>query len=380
MPTGTATTYGLTVGTKLNVEDFIYILTPTDVPLLGTYNGFDNVPPGKNVSILGREDVDEIKVEWQEEELIPARSTLATSIADSTATAVVVATGHGIRFQKGHVIKIEDEFMRVSSVATDTLTVTRAFAGTAVAHTVTGATTQVVGVGTALAEGSDPEAARTKDRVMSHNFTEIFGPYAITLSGTENVVAKYGVTNEFDKQSANRLKEMMIEIEQMLMYGVRVNDTSNSWRTAGGFTFYVTTNVDSSTTALTETTLLAQMQASYDNGGVPDLIVTNPTQKRKISAFGSSGVRIAQADNVRGTVVDTYLSDFGTIDVVMSRHVRLQNLFIADKQYWSLGTLRPLEIEALAKTGDSIKAEVVCEKTSKVRLEKRHALFTALAA
>jgi hypothetical protein len=52
------------------------------------------------------------------------------------ATSVIVKTGEGANFSPGHFIKINDEYMEVTAVSTDTLTVTRAANGsTATAHT-----------------------------------------------------------------------------------------------------------------------------------------------------------------------------------------------------------------------------------------------------
>ena len=75
--------------------------------------------------------------------------------------------------------------MRVTGYGTtaDTLTVTRAYAGTATNAGVVG--DQIVGIGSALPEGSDPPSARTRDRSNRFNMTEIFGPYQVQVSESE---------------------------------------------------------------------------------------------------------------------------------------------------------------------------------------------------
>lgn len=377
MPTGTGKTYNFTAGTKLDVEDLVYTLTPTDVPLLGTYNGTDVHPSAEN-AILPKGTADQIKVEWIEEDLLTPRTTLAAT-AVTADTFIVVASGDTLRFSTGDTIRIDAEVLRITGYGstTDSLTVTRAFAATTAAQHSNAAV--VIGVGTALPEGSDPEASRFKDRSKLFNMTEIFGPWAVKVSGTREAIVQYGVTSEFDKQVANRTRELFVGIEQAIIYGVRLDDTSNFWRQMGGLLYYITTNVDSTTTDITqESALLTQLQASYDVGGLVDTLVMGSTQKRKVSSYSSSAVRFTRSERIRGQVVDVYESDFGVCDMVLDRFVRKADLIGIEKQFISVETLRPAMVEMLAKTGDSINAQILCEKTLKVRNEKRHMRFSAL--
>lgn len=371
MPTGMMTSYDLATGVQLEVEDLIYVLSPFDVPLLGA-NGAD----GRTV--LSQDSVYEKKVEWLDETLLTPRTTLGATYVTADGY-ITVAAGERERFQTGDVIVTRAEYMRITGYGTtaDTLTVTRAYAGTATNAGVIG--DQIVGVGSALPEGTDPPSPRTRDRSNRFNYTEIFGPYQVQVSETENVVRKYGLPmSEFDYQIGNRTKEAYVAMEQAILYGTRVEDTSNKWRSMGGFVFYITTNVDSSTTTITEALLLNQLQAAFNNGGNPDRIVVNPVQKRNVSQFGSSNIRYVQNTNVRGQTVDFYESDFGQVSLVIDRWCRTQDLFIFARDQATVGTLRPLVFEMLAKTGDSIKGQVVGEKTLAFHRESWAARFSAL--
>jgi len=371
MPTGPMTTYDLTVGVQLEVEDLIYVISPFDVPLLGG-NGSD----GRTV--LSQDTIYEKKIEWLDETLLTPRTTLGATYVTADAY-ITVASGDREKFQTGDVILTRAEYMRVTGYGTtaDTLLVTRAYSGTATNAGVVG--DQIVGVGSALPEGTDPPSARTKDRTNRFNYTEIFGPYQVQVSETENVVRKYGLPmSEFDYQIGNRTKEAMVAIEQALLYGTRAEDSTNRWRTMGGMTFYITTNVDSSTTTLTETLLLNQLEAAFNAGGNPDRIVVNPSQKRNISQFGSSNIRYVQDTNVRGQTVDFYESDFGQVSLVIDRWCRKQDMFIFARDQATVLTLRPLVFEMLAKTGDSIKGQVVGEKSFSFHREAWAARFSAL--
>lgn len=292
----------------------------------------------------------------------------------------MVAAGQRERFQTGDVVVINLEHVRVTGYGStaDSLTVTRAFAGTAVQQA--NAST-VVGVGSALPEGSDPPAARARDRVNRFNITEIFGPYKVHVSGSNNVVQKYGLPmNEFDYQVANRTKESYVAVEQAILYGTRVEDTTNEWRTMGGLTFYITTNVDSTTTDITDTALLTQLETIFNAGGNPDRAVVGPRQKRKVSQFDSSNIRYMQNTDVRGRVVEFYESDFGMISLHLDRWVRQTDLFIFNRDQATVTSLRPQMFEMLAKTGDAMQGQVLCEKTLRFRREQHASRFSALGA
>jgi hypothetical protein len=319
------------------------------------------------------------KVEWLDETLLTPRSTIAAT-STTGDTFIVLATGDQIKFSTGDVLLIGSEYMRVTGYGStaDTLTVTRAYSGSAATVATSAA---VVGVGRALPEGSDPENARFQDRSNRYNLTQIFGPEAVLVSGSEQAVRKYGIegTTEFEKQVANRMKELAVAIEQTLIYGVRAEDLTNKWRTMAGIDAHITTNVDSSTTTLTESVLLDKMQTLYDAGGAPDRFLSGSKQARVVSSFATGiQIQVGRTDNGRGQVVEFFDSDFGRVSKIMDRWVRVNNLYLFEREQASVETLRPLAFVMLAKTGDSTKGMVVGEKTMRFRRQSHALKMTAL--
>ncbi len=376
MPTGKVTTYDLTTGVIVDMEEMIHLISPTDAPIQqGT--------SASGLSLITMGTCFEKKVEWLDEELLLPRST-----ADASATTgegvLTVASGHQLRFSTGDVLLLSSgERVRVTGYGTtaDTLLVTRGFASSTAATIATSAI--ITNYGQALAEGSDPENARAIDRNARYNLTEIFGPTAVQVSGTENVVRKYGLsgTTEFDHQAANRIKEQFIAVDQALLYGSRFEDTNNKWRTMGGAIYYIATNVDSTTTAITESLFLDQIQAMYDAGGAgADIIAqVGSKQKRTISAWATAiTIQVMRGDSGRGQKVDTFTCDFGDVTIVLNRNVRKADLFLYTRDQFELDVLRPMQFEMLAKTGDSMKGQVLREVTAKFRVESHAARFSAL--
>ena len=368
---GTIQTYDLATGVKLDVENAIWLISPFEVPFQGGM-GAD----GRSVLATGT--ATEKKFEWLDEVLLTPRTTVGATTT-STATNLVVAAGAGTSFQTGDVLLIDAEQLYVSGYGTtaDNLTVTRGFNGTTAVAFATGDV--VVGVGSALAEGSDPPAARAVDRTDRFNYTQIFGPIAVQVSGTENVVQKYGLTStEFDHQVANRIKEVAIGMEQAFINGIPSAGTATTGRTTGGLTYWISTNLDSSTTTLTDSAIMTQMQACFDAGGNPDRFVIGSKQKRVISAINSSEIRYQQATNTRGQVVDFYDTDYGRLSVILDRWCLTGQAFLFAREQAEIMTLRPLTFEMLAKTGDSTKGQVVAEKGFKFRKQSHAARFSAL--
>ncbi|MDE2022365.1 MAG: DUF5309 family protein, partial [Patescibacteria group bacterium] len=352
--------------------DAIWLISPFDVPLQGTFGADGN-------TALSQDTVFEKKVEWLDENLLTPKSTLAVNVATTTFTTIQVAAGDGVKFQTGDIVLIDGEQLQITAYGTtaDTFTVTRGFNSTTATTYATGDT--VIGLGSALAEGSDPPSARAVDRTDRFNYTQIFGPVAVQVSGTEQVVQKYGlVGTEFDHQVANRIKELAIGFEQAIINGIPYAGSATVGRTMGGFTNYITSNVDSSTTTLTDSAILVQMQACFDAGGNPDRFVVGSKQKRVISGLNSTNIRYQQQTDTRGQSVDYYDTDYGRLSIILDRWCLSGQAFLFARDQATLCTLRPMQFEMLAKTGDSTKGQVVAEKTLRFRMQSHSARFSAL--
>lgn len=359
-------TYDSTIGTRFDIEDMVNMISPFDVPFLGTY-GTDRG------SVLGSDDTIQTKVEWLEDELVPGSDTLA-------ATAVTAATQLTVTnqdyFKTNDLIRVDDEFLRVSDLAgTNLLNVERSW-GTPAADQHENAATILI-IGTLPVEGNDPVSGVNFQRVQPYNITQIYQD-EVEVTRTEEKKGKYGVNSEAAYQVSKRLKENAIKLERNIILGTRNDDTTNKRRSMGGLDYYIATNVDSSTTVVTETTIVDQMQAVFNAGGSTDLLAVGGTQKRKISAFDTAKVVLARDENIRGAVVDWIDTDFGRVYVILNRWVPTRMLLGLERQYLEMIWFDRFFTEALAKTGDRQQWQVISEVSMKVRNEKAHFKFTAL--
>lgn len=144
------------------------------------------------------------------------------------------------------------------------------------------------------------------------------------------------------------------------------------------------------TTALTTDHVSDLLQLAYDNGGLSEqetaTLVVNSAQKRGVTkAFASAYGKFTETSRtVGGVAVDTIVTDFGTLSVMMDRHMPQDTILVA-----SLEQLTPVFLnvpgkgaffeEPLAKTGAADKVQLYGEVGLKYGNEKAHAAMTGLA-
>jgi hypothetical protein len=376
MATGTLTAYDLTVGVIVDMDESIYITSAQDSPMI---TGVDS----DGLSVLGSRPTRQKKVEWMHDSILTPRSTLAATLVTATAF-ITVASGHQTRFSTGDLLWLQDtnnELLRVTGYGTtaDTLTVTRSY-GTDAATT-HDTSDNVIMVGTALAEGSDPESGRAADRSQYYNLTQIFGPTQVQMSRTEQIVQKYGVSNEFAWQMRKRVAENVISREQAILYGERTESTTTKIRSMGGLAYFITTNVDATSTQITETSINSNQQTLYNAGGMANRLVANPISLSDLNSLNDTNrVRVEFADSRRGRVpVTVVVTEFGDVTIVRNRWCLLSDAWLINRDNVTRRVMTPLQAERLAKTGDSDKMQIVCEESLEVKGEDHMARMSALA-
>jgi len=216
------------------------------------------------------------------------------------------------------------------------------------------------------------------------------------VSGTLDAVDKAGRDRETAYQKVLKGLELRRDIEKYLH-----SDTARSGsdpRKAGSLSSWIT-NVDdaSGTSAATgdgtdvpdmagtnRTMTLAMidnaMQAAYEDGGQPNMLVVSPAKKVEFSDLNAGSVATNQINYtapreaaIVGSV-SLYLSDFGQLDVVIDRFASSDRVYLLDSDYASICTLpgRNFAVQELAKTGDAEKFQIVTEWTLKVSAPKAH--------
>jgi hypothetical protein len=129
------------------------------------------------------------------------------------------------------------------------------------------------------------------------------------------------------------------------------------------------------------------MQDAWEDGGNPKMLVASATNRANFSDLAATGnlvsndVNMTQAKAVTYSgSASVYLTDFGTLDVVPSRFLGNDRVFLIDPDFASLCTLngRNFAENALAVNGDSERFQVVTEWALKVQAPKAHAMILDL--
>ncbi len=372
MATGKLTSYDLTNGVIVDMSDSVYFYTPMQLPLTGGV-GTDGL------SVLSSENLTQVSFSWQDETGLSPRSTLAATLTTGDTLIFQLASGDRLKFSTGDVLTVRKagaaETMRVvgySATTADTLLVSRALTGTATNYA-SGAV--VIGMGTALAEGSDPEDFRAIDRTTRTNNSQIFGPTAIYMTGTGRVVPRYGVPDEWAHQLALRTYENRQQVEQALLYGMKYNSTTTKIRAMGGLAEFLSTNTDSTSTQFTIVKINTNLQTVYNQGGEPDRVLVNPGSLGDLNdSDNTTRVRTTMVETARGRRPVAYVeTEYGDLTIVRNRWVHPYDAFFIQRDLVTRKILRPLQFEMLAKTGDADKGQIVAEESVKV-VGERHML------
>lgn len=230
------------------------------------------------------------------------------------------------------------------------------------------------------AEGSETEVFYESARAELSNPLEIFKK-GVSVSGTINAISVNGVGNVFAGEVADRLLEVKVNLENKLINGVRDDGSVSGIRKMDGILEFVDEgNVVNGSTlnVITEAELKATVKKLWDVG-LPSgnyFGLVNADIKEQIDELYKDKYTYLAQENMFGIVVDVVKTNYGNLNLVLSRHVPADKLIVFDLDFLTIAFLREPLFEALAKTGDSIKGHVLTEATLKVGSKKAIATYT----
>lgn len=370
--TSPMTTYSDTTPQKRIITDVISIIDPSDMPTIEALGGLDG-GASKFRFVNGNGKV----VEWLEDTLIGLSGTLNGSI---TSTATTITATDGDNFQEGHIILIDSEYMWVSSVAnsTEVLTVTRAFQGSSASHADT-ATITIVGM--ARLEGAESDDIAFTDRTSNSNFTQILHQ-EVKVARTQNQIAQYGISDEMAYQGDKVVPSLVRLLERHFFYNtVSKVGSATTPRAMGGYQAFVTTNKLSGASLAQSQFENAVMSAYTAGSSGPWQAYCAPANLQKVKNFydSSNFLRVDRTESTAGMVIERILTPYGSVDLVLDRWAKTTEIPLIDPKHAGFVTLYPFTQEALAKSGDYDKSEVVGEFTLALRQNAAHAILTAVS-
>ena len=353
------------VGVKQDISSDFMILNPYDIPLITAIGG------------ISKQSAENTTHDWYEDVMFPKYGiTNNGGPVSSSDTSVVVVDASD--FRVGHIIQpagsSELIVVTATNTATNTLTITRAYAGTTAAGWADSAVLNIKFIHGL--EGQNARDARFKPQNHLFNYTQIFDS-TIEITGTAAAVSLQNVQNVFELQRWKEMKELGWQLENALIDGIRYTD-GNTDRKMGGIRQRIVTNITNAATADVTLDLLNGLaQDVKNNGGLKGgryVFMVGDAQKRKIGNLLASDITIPHADTMRGLIVDSIRTDFGTIGVMANDNLNADEIYLIDLQRIRVMPLntRGWFFKYMGAVGDKTTGMIVGEYTSEFKQEKAH--------
>jgi len=261
------------------------------------------------------------KYEWMDNDL-EVRWTKAADDALLDATEIAVTTGTGKYFTADDLIKntATGEVMKVVSISTDTLTVTRAIGATAGVAVTTD--DPILIVGNAAMQGTGAPAENIGGVTPYYNYTQIFKT-AFSTTNTLNAVQLYGMEElaRLRKQAGIKHAKSM---EYAFLFGKKSIDTSGAQpvtTTDGILTSLASNpnNVSKDKASVTEADLMTFCQNIFTYGGDTRTALVSPDILAWFASLVGNKLQVVQSDmdKTYGLNVSKYLTPFGVLNLVM---------------------------------------------------------------
>lgn len=260
--------------------------------------------------------VDNPKFEMQLDSINEIKTSV-TAAALSTDVTVYVTDGAIVGKYDLIYVPRTGEIMRVSSVSSNTLTVTRGQAGTTAAALL--ASDELVMLNSSYAENAVSGDIRFKNTTFDYNYTQIARePYG--NSRTEQGTKKYGIDNSYDRKKKMALIDMLRKNNGTMWVGGRSIDSTNKFRTTGGvLSFIDSANVYDVNNNLTQAEFeywMRKYALAYNN--TKKTLFASSKLIEKINSWASDKVVYNSNAAVTkfGLSVKTYTTAWGDLDIV----------------------------------------------------------------
>lgn len=221
-------------------------------------------------------------------------------------------------------------------------------------------------------EGSDTTDFQQSVKRELNNILEIFKK-GVSISGTATAMNN----TRFSEEVADRLLELKINLEKKLINGLKDDGSVSGIRKMSGLIEFADANNAVSGKDV-EKLIKDGMRKLWDNDlqeGTYYTFVNADVKEMIDNIYGDKYSYQHQTTNF-GLVVDTINTNYGVVNVVLSKHVPADKIVLFNDATINLVALREAQFEPLAKTGDSTKGQIIGEYTLKVGTPKAVGVLT----
>lgn len=226
--------------------------------------------------------------------------------------------------------------------------------------------------GTLKLEGADAGTPIQSTRGSISNYCQIIEKVT-QVSGTAQALNPLGIGNSFEAEVNDRLVETKRDLEWYFINGTKTAESDNTPRQMGGLLNLVNSNnvINAQGKTFSEELILDGLQAVWDHGAQGEYYAfVNAGVKRLINGFSKLGNMRVSIENgteqIFGVTIAKIESDFGTIRLVLDRHMPADALLALDLEQVEIAELRGTFYEDLPKSGDYFKGHILNESTIKL--------------
>jgi len=327
------------------ITDRIVNLDPYEIVALNAL-GLDSASKFNFVNTPGR------VYEWLTDQYVPVSDTANDTTWDSDSTETTLTVTNGSYFQVGDVILADSEYMWVSAISGNDLTVTRGFGGTQATHATN---TTISIVSRARLEGASNSDSPWQEPARVSNFSQILHKN-IEISRTDALIPQYGINGVVEREIDKSFDELMLLLNSSVYHSQQKEGSATAPRGFGNLNTFITTNTSAlSSAALSRKEIDDDLQLCWNNGGNPDLILTGAWAQRKISDMYAGYVRTERSEQLGGIMIKKLMNPItgSEIDVVVDRDCQADYLYLLERANVGLLTVDPMFYEDLGKTKDT---------------------------
>jgi hypothetical protein len=238
----------------------------------------------------------------------------------SAATSVVV--DDGTKFFANALVRVQrtGETMSVTSVSTNTLTVTRSWGAVAAAALLDN--DQLTIMGTAMEEGSSLPTARSTKSVTKTNFTQIVRD-TFEVTGTNLASKMYGPQDIVHVQKVRGI-EHSVYMENAVLFGEKAEVTSGATarRSVGGVDEHISTNSTDFGGTLTLAEIFNAAETDFRYGSATKINFASAAVVSNISLLAAGSLEVMPKDQTFGMNITRLVTPHG--DYLIKKHHLLQ--------------------------------------------------------
>jgi hypothetical protein len=304
---------------------------------------------------------------------------------DNSETGIDVDDGS--MFLAGDVIEVDSEAMLVTSISTNTLTVTRGYAGTSAASHTDNTAVYLIGNSRTGAEVDVDGISFTP--TTNNQYLQTFQqPWQVggSLATNTAVVIPSGAANWARREEMDASQRCMDDIERAYYYGRGVARAATTTRPAMyGLRSLLTTNNTTSPTnasAYKPSDLIRDtVQKCYDGGGNPNVLLVSTDFMTGFSEWGHAAMRIEAGASRFGVSINMFDVPFlPGLTVVPAPLLRAGTAICLSEAEVSQQVKRALYNKPRGSRGDAEEGDILAEVAIKVDNESHHAYVSGISA